>query len=101
MADLDVTQKTEIYHTLYQLNAGFAEVVLQCRALQQSGVLKPKTAQMLQSFAQELQGEINAEILDPLHSAELADWTRHGKVRQRWEKYLRGAEPKRRKKTSH
>ena len=70
--------------------------MLQCRALQQSGVLKPKTAQMLQSFAQELQGEINAEILDPLHSAELADWTRHGKARQRWEKYLRGREAKRR-----
>jgi len=101
MAALDVTQKTEIYHTLYQLNAWFAEVVLHCRALQQSGVLKPKTARLLQSFAQELQGEMNAEILNPLHSTEFADWTRHGKVRQRWEKYLRGPEPKRRNRPVH
>jgi len=97
MAALDVTQKTEIYHTLYQLNAGFAEIVIHCRALRQSGVLKPKAATLFESFAQELQGEMNAEILNPLHSAELADWARHGKVRQRWEKYLKGPEPKKRK----
>jgi hypothetical protein len=95
MAAIDVTQKTEIYHTLYQLNAGFAEVVIHCRALQQSGALKPKMSRLFQSFAQELQGEMNAEILNPLHSAELADWTRHGKARQQWEKYLKGRERKR------
>lgn len=97
MAAIDVTEKTEIYHTLYQLNAGFAEIVIHCRALQQSGTLKPKMSRLFQSFTQELQGEMNAEILNPLHSSELADWAHHGKARQRWEKYLKGPTSKKRK----
>jgi hypothetical protein len=89
MAVLDVTQKTEIYHTLYRLNAAFAEVVLHSRTLQQTGLFKSKAAKLFPSFALELQAEFNQEFLEDLHQIELDDWGRHGKARQRWEKHLR------------
>jgi hypothetical protein len=37
----------------------------------------------------------NQEFLDTLHQMELDDWGRHGRVREKWEKYLRGPETKR------
>jgi hypothetical protein len=89
MAALDVTQKTEIYHTLYQLNAAFSEVVSNCLKLQQTGLFKSKASKLLPDFAQELQAECNQEFLESLHQLELDDWSRFGKARQRWEKYLR------------
>jgi hypothetical protein len=96
--DPQAAKKLEIYRTLYRLNLSFANVVAHCGALRQAGALTPQYCRRFQSFAQELQGEINAEILSPLHSTELADWYRYGKVRERWEKYLRGPEPKEVKK---
>jgi hypothetical protein len=89
MADLDVTQKTEIYHTLHQLNAAFSEVVSNCRKLQQTGMFNSKTAKLFPDFAQELQAEFNQEFLENLHQLELDDWGRYGKARQKYEKHLR------------
>ena len=89
MATLDVTQKTEIYHTLYQLNAAFAEVVLHSRTLQQTGLFESKAAKLFPSFALELQAEFNQEFLENLHQFELDDWGRYGKAREKWEKHLR------------
>jgi len=89
LATLDVTQKTEIYHTLYQLNAAFAEVVLHSRTLQQTGLFESKAAKLFPSFALELQAEFNQEFLENLHQFELDDWGRYGKAREKWEKHLR------------
>lgn len=89
MAALDVTQKTEIYHTLYQLNAAFSEVVIHCRTLQQTGLSNSKAAKLFPDFAQELQAEFNQEFLENLHQLELDDWGRYGKARQKYEKHLR------------
>ena len=89
MATLDVTQKTEIYHNLYQLNAAFAEVVLHSRTLQQTGLFESKAAKLFPSFALELQAEFNQEFLENLHQFELDDWGRYGKAREKWEKHLR------------
>jgi len=97
MAANDVIQKTEIYHTLYELNTAFSQAVLHCRTLQQSGLFKSKASKLFPSFIQELQAEINFEFLNPLHDAEMADWARHGKVRQKWERYLRGPDRKKNK----
>jgi hypothetical protein len=41
-----------------------------------------------------VQGELNLEILEYLDGIEMEDWARGGKVREKWEKYLRD-EPKR------
>jgi hypothetical protein len=56
--------------------------------LQQTGLFKSKAAKLFSSFTQELQAEINQEFLEDLHQLELDDWSRHGKVRAKWEKYL-------------
>ncbi len=83
-------QKAEIYHTLYRLNAAFAEVVQHWQTLQQTGLFKSRLSKLFGHFAQELQAEFNQEFLGVLHDLELRDWGRHGRVRQKWEKYLRG-----------
>lgn len=92
MARRDAVEKAEIYHTLYELNAAFAQVILHCRALVETGLFTGKAVKLFPAFVQELQAEINQDILNPLESIELEDWARYGKVRQRWEKYLRGPE---------
>jgi hypothetical protein len=38
--------------------------------------------------------KLNLEILDHMDGIEMQDWARAGRVREKWEKYLRG-EPKR------
>jgi hypothetical protein len=94
MAVPDVTQKAEIYETLSNLNTAFAGIVQHLQKLQQTGLFRSKAAKLFPSFTQELQAEINQEFLEDLHQLELDDWGRYGKVRQKWEKYLRGPEPK-------
>jgi hypothetical protein len=89
MATIDVTQKSRIYHTLSELNTAFAAIVGHCDTLQQTGLFKSKAAKLFSSFTQELQAEMNQEFLEDLHQLELDDWGRYGKVREKWEKYLR------------
>ena len=89
MAAIDVTQKADIYETLSSLNLAFAGIVQHLQTLQRTGLFKSKVAKLFPGFALELQAEFNQELLDHLHQLELDDWGRYGKVRQRWEKYLR------------
>lgn len=97
MAKSHKASKPEIYRALYELNAAFENAALQCRRLHQMGIVNSKASKLFPSFIEELRSEINSEFLTPLHSDEMADWSRHGKVRQRWEKYLKGSEPKKHK----
>ena len=89
MAAIDVTEKADIYETLSSLNLAFAGIVQHLQTLQRTGLFKSKAAKLFPGFAQELQAEFNQEFLSDLHQLELDDWGRDGKVRQRWEKYLR------------
>lgn len=89
MAALDVTKKVEIYHILYQLNSAFAAIVGHFTALQQAGVINPKSTRVFQGLAQELQSEFNQEFLLDWQGVEMNDWNRFGKVRQAQEKELR------------
>jgi len=98
MVACGVTKKTRIYLAMARLNRSFENIVMQCEILQESGVLKPKYRRLYQSFAQELQGELNSEVLSTLHDIELDDWNRFGRVRDKWEKYLRGEETRPAKK---
>jgi len=95
MASLDTIQKTELYEALSSLNTAFAGIVQHLNALQKTGLFKTKAAKLLPSFVQELQAECNQEFLETMHQLELDDWGRFGRVREKWEKYLRGPEPKR------
>ena len=89
MADLDVTKKLHIYHSLYRLNLSFAAIVRRCRDLQEAKIFRPKFLRLYQGYAQELQSEINEELLETLHGIELSDRTRFGKMRDAREKELR------------
>lgn len=89
MAAIDVTQKAAIYETLSSLNMAFAGIIQHLKTLQQTGLFKSKVAKLFPGFALELQAEFNQDFLETLHQLELDDWGRYGKVRQRWEKYLR------------
>lgn len=88
MADLDSTSKLRVYQTIYRLNASFAEVVVHCRLLKQFRILSPKYAHLYQSFAQELQAEINQDVMSVMEGIEADDSFRHGKVRTAWEKEM-------------
>jgi hypothetical protein len=89
MADRDAAAKLRIYRTIYRLNLSFANIVTHCHALRKSGTLNRKYAHLYQSFAQELQAEINDELMSILGDVESEDFARYGKVRQAYEKELR------------
>jgi hypothetical protein len=89
MADLDVTKKLSVYHLLYRINLSFASIVRRCGELEGSRTFRPKYLRRFQGFAQELQAEINSELLETLSESEMHDWSRFGKVRDAWEKWLR------------
>jgi hypothetical protein len=89
MADRDARAKLGIYHTIYRLNLSFANIVANCRALGESGILGPKDTRLYESYAQELQAEINEEVVALLHEVELRDMHRFGKARVAREKELR------------
>jgi hypothetical protein len=93
MANPDVN-KTELYYALYELNAAFTQAAIHCQTLQKT--FTTKASKLFPDFVRELQAEINAEFLSPLHDRELTEWGHYGKVRQRWEKFLRGKPSKKR-----
>lgn len=88
MANPDVNQKSEIYETLAAVNTAFAGIVQHLKTLQETGLFTSKASKQLPSFVQELQAECNQEFLETLEAIELEDWSRYGKVRQKWEKYI-------------
>ena len=89
MATLDVTEKADVYETLYSLNTAFTGIVQHIQKLQRTGPFKPKSAKLFSSLAQELQAEINQDFLEDLHQLELDDWNRFGKIRDARDKELR------------
>jgi hypothetical protein len=81
--------KLHVYGIMYRLNVSFATIVGHCRALRESGVLTSKNAHLYQSYAQELQAEINQDLVETLEGIESHDMFRFGKVRSAREKELR------------
>ena len=100
MATPDVTQKAEIYETLSALNLAFGAIAEHLQTMRQIGVLRvPDTRLCLKDSRGSLQVRSQrGTLLEKMNQIELVDWARYGKVRIKWEKYLRGPEPKRRKK---
>ena len=89
MAERDAARKLRIYHVIYRLNLSFANIVGHCVALRESGILTRKDAHLYQSFAQELQAEINSRLASIMETVESSDHARFGKVRDAYEKELR------------
>jgi hypothetical protein len=96
----DVTGKARIYHTLAQMSSSFSSIIRYCADLEQAGALTPKAKNRFQAFTVEVQGEVNLEVLEHMDGIEMEDWARGGRVRERWEKYLR-FENERPSKKSH
>ena len=92
MAAPDGSKKAGIYYILYQINAAFCALVGHYQELRETGVLSAKFTRRYEGFTRELQAEFNQDFLLPLHGMELDDWARFGKVRQQWERYLRGTD---------
>lgn len=90
----DITKKARIYHTLAQMTSSFSSIVRYCEELEQTGALTPKTKRRFQAFTVELQAEISIQAIERIDHMEASDWHTSGKVREKWEKYLRGSEPK-------
>lgn len=88
MANLDVTKKPQIYHTLYLLNSSFAGIAGHIQTLHDSGVFRREYTRLFQSFAYELQAQINDETFELLALVEMDDLNRFGRVRDQWEKKL-------------
>jgi hypothetical protein len=89
VADRDAAGKLRIYHTIYRLNLSFTNIVEHCTALRGYGVFTAKFTRLYQSYAQELQAEINQDVLETLDGIESHDMFRFGKVRSAREKELR------------
>ena len=89
MPDREASGKLKIYHTIYRLNLSFTNIVAHCGALRESGAIGPKDARLYQSYAQELQAEINQDVVSAMDEVESHDQFRFGKVRQAREKELR------------
>src|SRR5690348_10867011 len=85
----DVAGKAGIYHTLAQMGSSFSSIIQYCADLERAGALTPKAKNRFQAFTIEVQGELNLEVLEHMDGIEMADWARAGRVRERWEKYLR------------
>jgi hypothetical protein len=88
MAAREITRKLHIYHTLYRLNLSFTNIVAHCNTLQEAGVFRAKYANIFRGYTLELQAEMNEEVLEIMHSTELDDWGRFGKIRQARDKEL-------------
>jgi hypothetical protein len=89
LAESVTFRKVRVYRALYGLNLSFARIVEHCGALGEGGALPRKYVHRYQSFAQELQAEINDDVIDMLQSLEGDDIYRFGKVRQDFEKQIR------------
>jgi hypothetical protein len=89
MTERDARAKLRIYFTIYRLNLSFANIIGHCRALGESGILSPKFTRLYQSYAQELQSEINEDVMSTMDEIESHDQFRFGKVRLAREKELR------------
>jgi hypothetical protein len=97
-ATFDITEKARIYHTLAQMSSSFSSIIRYCEELEQAGALTAKYRRLFQAFTVEVQAQLNLEILEHMDGIESEDWSRGGKIRDKWEKYLRGPEPKRPRK---
>jgi hypothetical protein len=91
----DVTEKARIYHTLAQMSSSFSSIVRYCEELELNGALTPGFKRLFQAFTVEVQAELNLQVLEHMDRIESSDWRTSGRVRDRWEKYLR-TEPKKR-----
>jgi hypothetical protein len=90
--------RQDVYKRIFLLNRSFHFIVQRLDELVQTKLFNVRDLREMAGLAQELQTQINSGLLDPLHSAELDDWSRYGKVQKNMEKRLRTPLPERQRK---
>src|SRR6266481_3734110 len=83
------SQKLRAYQTLFTLNQAFENVLADLQRLQQIPFFRPEFLQEFQVMVEETRACVNFELVEALHSREQDDWTRFGRLRQKWEKRYR------------
>ena len=82
-------QKLRAYETLFMLNQGFEQVLANLRSLREFPFFRREFLQEFQVMVEETRACVNFELVEAMHSREQDDWTRFGRLRQKWEKRYR------------
>ena len=82
-------QKLLAYQTLFTLNQAFESVLADLHRLQRLPFFRLEFLREFQVMVEETRACINFELVEAMHSREQDDWTRFGRLRQKWEKRYR------------
>jgi hypothetical protein len=83
------SQKLLAYQTLFTLNQAFENISADLHRLQRLPFFRDEFLREFQVMVEETRACINFELVESLHSREQDDWTRFGRLRQKWEKRYR------------
>src|SRR5439155_18934988 len=83
------SQKLRAYQTLFTLNQAFENVLADLQRLQHLPFFRSEFLREFQVMVEETRACINFELVEAMHSREQDDWTRFGRLRQKWEKRYR------------
>ena len=81
-------QKLLAYQTLFTLNQAFENVLADLQRLQRLPFFRSEFLREFQVMVEETRACVNFELVEAMHSREQDDWTRFGRLRQKWEKRL-------------
>jgi hypothetical protein len=80
------SQKLRVYETLHSLNQDFEQVLADLQTFQEFPFLSREFLRHFQVVIEETRCWANFEIAEVMYSREQHDWTKFGRLRQRWEK---------------
>lgn len=88
--NLTSLNKLNSYSLLFNVNRSMRNVCVALHDLEATGLFDAEQLKVYRGLTRELQAQINSELLETLHSMELKEAGRWGKVRLEWEKWLEG-----------
>src|SRR5439155_16070925 len=83
------SQKLQAYQTLFTLNQAFESVLADLQRLQRLPFFRSEFLREFQVMVEETRACVNFELVEAMHGREQDDWTRFGRLRQKWEKRYR------------
>jgi hypothetical protein len=83
------SQKLRVYEALFTLNQAFEQVLSNLRHLQAFPFFRREFLREIQVVVEETQAWVNFDLIEVMHSREQDDWTRFGRLRQKFEKKYR------------
>jgi hypothetical protein len=83
MAEVNLTsgERREVYQRIALLNRSFNFILLRLEELSQTRIFHQQHMKDMRGLVNEIQVEVNAHLLNSLHSIELEDWYRFGQAR--------------------